>query len=101
MELVIITAVEAFNKEIKQILKDSGVMSFSQMDVAGYKDLSNQPNDENWFGSTNGEHRSVLFYAFVEQKYTEGILKKVAALNSLQETASYVHAAVLEIKKSI
>lgn len=101
MELLIITAVQSFKEDVKNILKKSGVNVYSQMDVTGYKNLSNQLQDQNWFGTSGGEHRSVLFYAFIEEKYVEDVLNEIETLNETQETHSYVHAAVLEIKKSV
>ncbi|NQZ74517.1 MAG: hypothetical protein HRT61_00135 [Ekhidna sp.] len=101
MELLIITAVRSFTEDIKQILKSSGVKVYSTLDVTGYKDLSDLTIDANWFGSDSGEHLSVLFYAFIEERYVTGVLKEIEALNETQETYSYVHAAVIDIKKHV
>ncbi|GEM_PF-3415146 len=38
MELLIIIALAFFKKEVKKILKKSGVKVYSQMGVTGYKD---------------------------------------------------------------
>jgi hypothetical protein len=51
MELLIITAVQLFEKDIKQLLKKSGVSAFSYTNVTGYKDQSDQPMESNWFAS--------------------------------------------------
>lgn len=101
MELLIITAVQSFEEDVKQILKKSGVKVYSQTEVTGYKDLTDQPQDENWFGTNGGEHGSVLFYAFMEDKCVDEVLHEIEVLNKTQETYSYVHAAVLEINKSV
>lgn len=101
MELLIITGVKSFEEEIKQLLKKAGVKIYSQMDVKGYKDLSEEPQGANWFASESGEHWSVLFYAFIESGYVDEVLKAIEVLNSSQETHSYIHAAVLEIKRFV
>lgn len=100
MDLLMITAVSQFEKDIKLLLKKSGVGAFSYMDVTGYKDLSDQPMETNWFASDIGEHRSVLFYAFVQKELMDGVLDLIDKLNSGQETQSKIHAAVLDIKKT-
>ncbi|MEO9482461.1 MAG: hypothetical protein ABJG47_03410 [Ekhidna sp.] len=100
MELIIITAVSQFEKDIKLLLKKSGVNSFSYMDVTGYKDLSDQPMEANWFASDIGEHTSILFYAFVQKELIDEVLELIDKLNDGQETASKIHAAVLDIKKT-
>ena len=101
MELVIITAVSQFKKDIKLLLKKSRVNSFSYLDVNGYTDSSEQPMESNWFASEIGEQRSVLFYAFVQEELTEEVFRMIEELNSQQPTASKIHAAVLDIKKRI
>lgn len=40
MKLLIITAVAEFDKDIKQILKQADVKTFTYKEVKGYKDLS-------------------------------------------------------------
>ncbi|MBS1580091.1 MAG: hypothetical protein JST29_10665 [Bacteroidetes bacterium] len=49
MKLLLITAVEEFEKNIKQILKHSGVKSFSVQAAKGYKNDS-AGELHNWFG---------------------------------------------------
>ncbi|MEP1097340.1 MAG: hypothetical protein ABJG78_19645 [Cyclobacteriaceae bacterium] len=100
MELLIITAVSEFEKEIKLILKKSGVEAFSYMDVTGYKDLSDQPMETNWFASDIGEHRSVLFYVFVQKELLDKVMDSIDKLNHQQETKSKIHAAVIDVKKT-
>ena len=100
MELLIITAVQSFKEDIKQILKSAGVKAYSQMDVTGSRDL-HESQGANWFASDGGEHKSVLFYAFAQGKYVDEALNAIEELNRNQETHSYVHAAVLEIRKSV
>lgn len=101
MELLIITAVQAFEEDIKKLLKKSKVMAYSHMDVNGYKDLSEEPQEDNWFASGSGEHKSALFYAFVEKEHVDTVLDAIKSLNDEQDTKSHIHALVLEIKKSI
>jgi len=99
MELLIITAVRSFTEDIKQILKKSGVKAYSFMEVTGFKDLSDESQEENWFASHAGEHQSVLFYAFIPEDLVRGALTEIQSLNQTQESFSYVHAAVLGIKE--
>jgi nitrogen regulatory protein PII len=100
MELLIITAVQEFEKDIKYLLKKSGVSAFSYTNVTGYKDQSDQPMESNWFASNIGEYASVLFYAFVKDSLIDEVTSAIDALNASQESLSRVHVAVLDIKKS-
>ncbi len=98
MELLIITAVQFFEKEIKELLKKSGVTAFSYTDVKGYKDQSDQTMESNWFASSRGEFSSVLFYAFVKEDLIDNVTKAIEEFNSTQESKSKVHMAVMNIK---
>jgi len=66
----------------------------------GYKDLSDQPMEENWFASDMGEHQSVLFYAFAQKELVDEVLAEIDQQNEQQETSSKIHAAVIDIKKT-
>ncbi|MEP2668562.1 MAG: hypothetical protein ABJH04_06200 [Cyclobacteriaceae bacterium] len=100
MELLIITAVQYFEKEIKELLKKSGVVAFSYTNVKGYKDQSDQPMESNWFASSRGEFSSVLFYAFVQEGLIDDVTEAIEKFNSQQETKSKVHMAVMNIKST-
>lgn len=100
MKLIVITAIAAFETEIKHMLKQAAVTSFSYQEVKGYQHVSDAALDDNWFASDAIETPSVLFYAFVNKGYVELLLNLVDAFNSSQESASRVHVAVLQIEKS-
>jgi nitrogen regulatory protein PII len=100
MELLIITAVQFFEKEIKELLKKSGVTAFSYTNVKGYKDQSDQPMESNWFAPNAGEYSSVLFYAFVQEGLIHEVTDAIDKFNATQETKSRVHVAVMNIKST-
>lgn len=99
MELLIITAARVFEKEIKGILKKTGVKTFSYMDVTGYKDPEEQSMSANWFASNVGERQSVLFYAFVPIIAVDKVMTEIKMLNESEQSHSKVHVAVLDIKR--
>ncbi|MFM6954143.1 MAG: hypothetical protein ACKOWL_04085 [Sphingobacteriaceae bacterium] len=100
MKLVVITAIAAFENDIKQLLKKAAVSNFSHQEVSGYQHVSAEALDANWFASEAVETPSVLFYAFVAKGYVELLFNLVEDFNSSQETASRVHVAILQIEKS-
>ncbi|KYG82278.1 hypothetical protein [Roseivirga echinicomitans] len=99
MELLIITAARAFEKDIKGLLKKSGVKTFSYMDVTGYKDQEGESMSANWFASSIGERQSVLFYAFVPTFTVDEVMLQIRNLNESQESESKIHVAVMDIKR--
>jgi hypothetical protein len=100
MELLIITAVREFEKDIKLLLKKSGVATFSYTHVSGYKDLSDQPMESNWFASNVGEFESVLFYAFIKKTNVLEVIKGIDEFNGKLETISKIHVAILDVKQT-
>jgi len=100
MKLLIIVAVQEFEKDIKQILKKSDVKSFSYKDVTGFKDSSEDAIEKNWFATEMNENESVLFYAFVDNGKVDQLFELVDGFNEIQKTISHIHAAVLCVEKS-
>ncbi|MDR2204669.1 MAG: hypothetical protein LBE36_00675 [Flavobacteriaceae bacterium] len=99
MKLLLITAVEEFEKEVKKILKHSGVKVFSYQSVKGFK---NQETDlENWFGIENTGIDSLLFIVFIKSDCADDIYKKVEEFNSNQYVLSRIHIASVALEKFI
>lgn len=99
MKLLLITAVEEFEKEVKNILKNSGVKVFSYQSVKGYK--NNKKELENWFSLDNIEIDSLLFTVFIESGFVDEIYKRVEEFNSKQKTFSHIHIATVQLEKTI
>lgn len=100
MKLVIITAISDFSNTIKKILKNSGVKTFTYKEVRGYKDVTEEHIETNWFGSEMNETDSVLFYVFTEVDKIDNLFTKVEEFNQQQEAISKIHIVSLNIEKS-
>ncbi|HNP18337.1 MAG TPA: hypothetical protein PKL31_07890 [Fulvivirga sp.] len=100
MELLIITATEEYEVEIKKILKESGVNTFSHMPVSGFKNLKDQPKESNWFAKEVGEFKSILFYAFVPKQNVPSIMEQINAFNATNNVLSKIHVAVMAVKET-
>ncbi len=100
MKLLIITSSSVFEKEIKEMLKKSGVTTFSYKKVTGYRDATEESVANNWFATEMNESDSTLFYAFVKKENVALVFEKVEQFNQKQETMSRIHVAVVNIEKS-
>jgi len=100
MKLLIITAIKAFQKDIKSILKNARVMTYSYSNVTGYKDISDQLVESNWFASELNETESILFYAFADNEMVTQVFDLISVFNQQQEALSQIHIAVVDIEKS-
>ena len=68
MKLLIITAIQAFENDIKQMLKKAHVKTFTYKEVKGFTDISEEAIESNWFATDRNETESILFYAFVKKE---------------------------------
>jgi hypothetical protein len=100
MKLLIITAITEFEKDIKSMLKKANVKVFSYRNVTGYRDVSEEFIESNWFASEMNETESLLFYAFVKKENVDLLFQLVADFNDKQETKAQVNVASLNIEKS-
>ena len=62
MKLLLITAIEEFEKDVINILKNSGVKAFSYQSVKGFKNDRNEM--KNWFGKDDIAVDSLLITVF-------------------------------------
>ena len=99
MKLVVITAIAEFEKDIKNMLKEAKVKSYSYRDVKGFRDASEENVESNWFGSEMNETDSIVFYAFILQQNLDTLFQEVNQFNKEQKTISKVHLAVFSVEK--
>ena len=100
MKLLIVTAIKVFEKEVKQMLKKSGIKTFSFTDINGYRDLTEESVESNWFASEMNENESLMFYSFADSEKTEQLFKYANEFNSKQKTKSKIHVVILNVEKS-
>ena len=99
MKLVLITAIAEFEKDVKNMLKEAKVKSYSYKEVKGFRDASEENIESNWFGSEMNETDSVVFYAFILQQNLDTLFDEITQFNKNQDTISKVHLAVLSVEK--
>lgn len=99
MKLLIITAITAFDKDIKKMLQQADVKTFTYKEVIGFKDISEEAIESNWFGSDMSLNESMLYYAFVKKENVDPFFALVNEFNAQQKTLSNIHIAVLNIEK--
>lgn len=100
MKIIILTAIEEFEQEVKDILKHSGVKSFSMQRVKGFKN-SDSSGSHNWFVSEEIATESFVFMVFVESSCVNEILKRVEEFNHSQESLSRIHLASIAVEHFI
>ncbi|MPS75195.1 MAG: hypothetical protein E2590_18920 [Chryseobacterium sp.] len=96
MKLLLITAIEEFEADVIDILKHSGVKSFSYQSVKGFKNNKNEMS--NWFGKDDIAVNSLLFTVFSDCNCIDDIYKSVNEFNQKQKTVSRIHMATINLE---
>ncbi|ESU26414.1 hypothetical protein FLJC2902T_29010 [Flavobacterium limnosediminis JC2902] len=96
-----ITAVKAFEDNIKLFLKEAEIHSYTYQEVNGFKDCSGLSVKDNWFANDKSECESVLFHVFTEESKVEGFLQHAGSFNEEQPTKNAIHAVVVNLDKII
>lgn len=99
MKLLVISAVSEFTSDIRQLLKEIGVNSFSYREVTGHSLPATGSPFDNWFGADATDSESVLFYAFTENLVAEKAFEHISKYNNLLESKSVIHLASINIDK--
>jgi nitrogen regulatory protein PII len=100
MKLLLITAIEEFDHQVKQILKLAGVKAFTAQTINGYKN-ANQGEVHTWFVSDDVAIPSVLYTVFASNDCVSKIMEKTQTFNEEQESESRLHLAIVGLEKMI
>lgn len=100
MKLVVITAIKEFEKDVKLLLKQAKVISFSYRDVTGYRDSTEDALESNWFSSEMNQTRSLVFYTFIKKENVDLLFDLINKFNKEQKTLSNIHVASLNIERT-
>lgn len=101
MKLVIVTAVEEFQKDVLKLFKDANIESFSSSDIDGYKNVPSVLRTSSWFPSEQGGNESHLFFSFTDDEHVNMLFNLIEVFNTNLETNNPIKAVVLPIEKHI
>lgn len=98
MKIILIIAVEEYEKQIKNILKHSGIKAFTMQEVKGFQ---NYNNSQSWFISDEISTDSVQFTIISDKECVDEIVSEVENFNLKKDTQTKIHLACWDIEKSI
>ncbi|WP_298238429.1 hypothetical protein [uncultured Algibacter sp.] len=101
MKLVIVTAVEEFQKDVLKLFKKANIESFSSHDIDGYKNAPSVLRTSSWFPSEAVGNESQLFFSFTNESHIENLFNLIELFNKNLETNNPIKAVVLPIEKHI
>lgn len=101
MKLVIVTAVEEFEKDILRLFKKAQIENFSTSDIDGYKNGSSVLMASNWFSGEKVGNESSMFFSFTEDENIDALFSLIKEFNNNLETNNPIKAIVVPILKFI
>lgn len=101
MKLVMVTSVEAFQKDVLKLFNSANIESFSSSEIDGYKNSGNSLTVSNWFSSVKGSNESSMFFSFTEDHKINKLFDLIEEFNSHLETNNPLKAVVIPIEKYI
>jgi hypothetical protein len=101
MKLVIVTAVEEYQKDVLTLFKNANIENFSSSDIDGHKSDSAILMASNWFSVAKGANESSLFFSFTEDDKITILFNLIKEFNTNLETNNPLKAVVVPIEKFI
>jgi len=101
MKLVIVTAVEEFQKDVLKLFKKANIENFSSSDIDGYKNGASVLMASSWFSGQKTGNESSLFFSFTEEENINALFNVIKEFNENLETNNPLKAVVVPIEKHI
>lgn len=101
MKMVIITAIEAYEKNVLKLLKLAGIESFSGSHIDGYKNVPTVLMNSSWFPSEKSGTSSSLFFSFTDESKVENLFTLIKELNVELKTNNPVRAVEIPVERFI
>ncbi|MGJ8550435.1 hypothetical protein HSX10_13090 [Winogradskyella undariae] len=101
MKLVIVTAVEEFQKEVLKLFKKANIQNLSSSDIDGHKTGPSVTMASSWFPGEQFGNESRLFFSFAEDENIDALFDLLKEFNTNVETNNPIKAVVVPIEKSI
>ena len=100
MKLIIILGNQAYETQLKEILKASDVKVFSADKIEGFHFNGVKNLSDNWFGTGNSGENSVMLFAFSSKDKIEEVFKGIEKFNE-NDLTSKVHAFMLNVEAAV
>lgn len=101
MKLVLVTAVEEFQKNVLNIFKKANIENFSSSDIDGYKNVPSLLMASSWFSGEKSGNKSILFFSFTEKEKIDGLFLLIEEFNKNLNTNNPLKAIVLPIERFV
>ncbi|WKD85535.1 hypothetical protein KCTC32516_00876 [Polaribacter huanghezhanensis] len=100
MKLVIVTAVEEFQKDVLRLFQKANIENLSTTQINGLKNIPTEIAS-NWFSAGKTANESTLFFSFTDDEQIATLFNLIEEFNKSMETDNPLKAVVVPIEKFI
>ena len=101
MKLVLVTAVEEFQKDVLKLFKKANIENLSSSDIDGYKNTPSLLMASNWFSAGKGGTESMMFFSFTNKEKIDDLFNLIEEFNTNLETNNPLKAIVVPVERYI
>jgi hypothetical protein len=103
MKLLVVMSIEEHSADIRRLLREHGVIVFSETDIRGYKFLPSAAGEDrsNWFAHTDPAVYSHLFFSVVEALKAQKAMDAIAAYSRDRRLENPIHAFRLNVEQFV
>ncbi|WP_299101611.1 hypothetical protein [uncultured Winogradskyella sp.] len=101
MKLVIVTAVEEYQKEVLKLFKKANIQNLSSSDIDGHKNRPSITMASSWFPGEQFGNESRLFFSFAEDGNIDALFELLKVFNENLESNNPIKAVVVPIETYI
>tara|TARA_B100001109_G_scaffold254484_1_gene254287 strand:+ start:4077 stop:4382 length:306 start_codon:yes stop_codon:yes gene_type:complete len=100
MKMLVITAVQSYQEDIINVLKNSNIHAFSSTNVLGHVNKHDPNLDDNWFGGDVQNYQSILYFALLPETQLDQVFNEVEKINEKAQSQSKVHLSVMGVERT-
>ena len=101
MKLVLVTAVEEFQKDVLNIFQKANIENFSSSDIDGHKNTPSLLMASNWFSAEKNGNGSIMFFSFTNKEKIDDLFTLLEEFNNNLETNNPLKAIVVPVERFI
>ena len=103
MKLLVVMSIDEHSAEIRKLLREHGVIVFSETDIRGYKFApGGDPGDRgNWFAHADPAVYSHLFFSVVDAERAREAMDAIGAYSTRRMLENPIHAFQVHVEHFI
>lgn len=100
MKLLMVTCVQEYKAAVTRVFAEAGIRIFSITETVGVKSERDENLLDDWFGSKDGEYRSLILFSFAVEESVLEAMRRINLFNEKEAGGFPVRAFVMSVEAS-